>query len=696
MIHRKIVRTAMLQDYTGLKETLFALLEEVAGKGYHCVSLSAKEENIETVKALCEKAVSCGMGVCLFTFYMKYQYRYLSHHPDQKLVSASDFQNRQGRSTGIWGCPFNPEFKNRQLLFLREVARFPGVERIQINDEAYLPGGACHCETCRGAYLADFGEGMPVVLNPAIEEWKDIKWRRFLEWTIERWNGVHCEMSRAIHEINKNIKVVFQASPSTDLWRNPWSTGVDLSGMAEQLDGLSTDPYYTFHNAPFFSPAETYLSEWCRFLKGAAGDGKLAEIIPQGFSHPTFTRPLGAEDGIWSAVIPPSCGVDIITPFTYSLQKISPVQKTYEGAFKLDRYFEKAVPLKYSALVHGARTEIYKRPLPASTPLSYDGTRVLPVAQSLRHTGIPYGYIPDKGLKDLNNLFSYRVIILPEINCLSQEEEKGIREFVSGKGRMAVLGCMGTDDGTGTKKNNGGSLLQELCGIKVTGETGRQQRFRMVENLPFMKNLYTVDEKIAERYSNGTCKPLFTLDHCVDAEVPGDSRIIAEFLDENGTPSGRPAIVLAGKDGNLLWFAGFPTHVSKNEAYGTTVRNQSHLLFPLLVEWFAGEKPALRVEGWPPEVPMRKLRPLDYRYMSTFEFFPLEGKDIYMGTIASYFKEPASFAMAADIPPGKRIKEVRELLTGKRVPFETSENKAEITVDMGYEDAAKVFLFRFG
>ena len=78
-------------------------------------------------------------------------------------------------------------------------------------------------------------------------------------------------MAAIIHAVNPRIKAVFQASPASDLWLNPWSTGVDLSGMIERLDGLSTDPYYTFHER-HFNPAEVYLSEWCRFLRGIVPD----------------------------------------------------------------------------------------------------------------------------------------------------------------------------------------------------------------------------------------------------------------------------------------------------------------------------------------------------------------------------------------------------------------------------------------
>ena len=44
-------------------------------------------------------------------------------------------------------------------------------------------------------------------------------------------------------------------------------------------------------------------------------------------------------------------------------------------------------------------------------PGSYDGTRVMPVAESLRHKGIPYAYLPDRRLERLGE---FSVVVLPE------------------------------------------------------------------------------------------------------------------------------------------------------------------------------------------------------------------------------------------------------------------------------------------
>ena len=687
---RKITRIAMLQDYTGHPERLLDEMDEVAGKGYSAVMFAAQYENLEATRELCEKADSLGLSVWMFTGYMKYQYKYIAEHPEQKMIRTSDLFDQDGLSASTWGCPFNPDFKERYFTLLRQLAGYPAVCGIHVNDEADLTDG-CYCPVCRQDYKRKFGSDMPMLAEPSAADWEDESWRRFLKWRIDRWIAVHGEMAHVIHAVTSAIDVVFQANPPSDMARNPWRHAVDLAGMASVLDGISTDPYYTFHMRRF-NPAEVYLSEWSRFLVGLTPDGKGAQIIPQGFSHPVFTRPLGEEDGYWSALVPPACGVNTIIPYTYTLQRCSPVQKTYERCFTFDQYFESTRPLRYAAVVHGARTEIYRYPFPAEGAGSYDATRMLPVSESLRHRGVPYGYLPDSRLDDVAALSSYRVVVLPEINGLTEEEAAGIRRFVEAGGNLVVLGDLGNADEMGTERPF--SLLEEITGIRISGKSSDARRLRITPGGSIAPDVLEPEIPAdSADYMEGTRVPLCTLSHCVDAHVPPDAIVLAEFTDEKDKPTGKPAIVSFTRGGRILWFAGFPTRCSRNRKYGTVVLNPMHQVFAKLVEWAAGQKPDLRVEGWPPQVPIQQLRPTDQRNMSTFEFFPLVGDGRYIGMVTSYFKEPAEFSMVAHIPPGKELKEVRELITDMGVAVNMENGKAFINVSMGYSDPVKIFVF---
>ena len=264
MSKRKITRVAFLQNYEGMPEKLVGELDEVAAKGYSMIMTSGLPG--EAIRELAERADEMGLKVGLFTGYVKYDHRYLAEHPEQQMVHAKAHVDQDGLTTSGCGCPFNPDLKARYLALLRDLATYPGIVQIDLNDEAIF-GHGCYCATCRAAYEAEIGGEMPCKPDPELSDWLDPRWRRYLLWRMKRWHGVHREMAEVIGEVNPEVRSSFQASPASDLWQNVWFTAIDLAGMAEYLDCISTDPYYTFHPRKF-DPAEVYLSEWSRFLAG--------------------------------------------------------------------------------------------------------------------------------------------------------------------------------------------------------------------------------------------------------------------------------------------------------------------------------------------------------------------------------------------------------------------------------------------
>lgn len=689
MKSRKITRVALLQNYEGMPEKLLGELDEVRAKGYPMVIL-AEMDGAATLRSLCEKASSLGLQVGVFTGYMKYDYKHLAEHPEQQMVFAKAALDQDKIGMSGWGCPFNPGFKRRYFNRLRHIAALPGVVQVDLNDEAYLASG-CYCEVCKQAYAAEIGGPMPCKPSPKNEDWQDNRWREYLAWRMKRWNAVHREMADVIHAVNPKVRASFQTSPAADLWMNPWHTAVDLAAMAEELDSISTDPYYTFHRR-IFDPPEVYLSEWARFLAGIMPEGKQAWMIPQGFSHPTFTRPLGEADGIWSAIVPPACGLNIIAPYTYTLQRCSPVLRSYENCFRLDPYFEKTAPLQYAAVVHGLKSEVFKHPLPMETPHSYDGTRLFPVSESLRHGGVPYGYLPDAKLRHLKILDGFRVVVLPEIACLSEPERAGVGAFIRGGGNAVILGALGSANETGNDSPR--SLMAELFDLEAGPSPEGECQFRLTDRNPVADAVQRPSAESARRYMDGTWTPLFALSHCRTAQPPSDAQILGEFLDDDGKPTGKPAILQFERyGGRVVWFAGFPTRRARNPRYDTMAINLAHQLFARMTEWAAVSRPVLRVEDWPPTVPMRTLRPLDPRFMPTFEFFPLVGEDCFLGVVTSYFREPTTFPMVLDVPAGKRVKRVRELIGGADVPFQPDRTGARISVELNFDTPALMFFF---
>ena len=682
---RTIHRVALIHPWhnVNVPETL----DEIKELKYEIAGFFPRIGEEEKLRLFCEEATKRNLRVYVYTGFMKYQEEYLSNHPDQTMVLVNPSEDISSHSI-MWGCPFNPVFKERYFSFLRKIATYPGIVAIGVNDEAFLGYDrkiGCYCHVCRSDFERDSGEKMP-----EIPDWSNPLWKRFLSWRFKRWNDVHGEMKRIINSVNPNIRTVFMTSPHAGFaGENSWVTGIELAGMAEQIDGIESDPYYTFHAlALTFHPHEVYLSEWCRFLAGIMPEGKDAEIIVQAFSHPVFRRPLGKEDGYWSAVIPAACGVNWIAPFTYYLQKISPSFETYHKCMNFDRYFSKCTPLRYAGIVHGFNSEVYRFPFPTQGNESYIVSRTLACAESLRHTGLPYSYIPDNYLGE--KIEKYRVVILPDISFISEKQIINLIQYHENGGNIVVCGEMGLINPENSLFDSW--ILAELCGVEIGKEMEKEKTFTLEKYPEICDEIIndirkSVDEK-RKICVQETMMPQFSLKYTRQVKSIKNGNIIARFCD------GSPAIIVREKQhrkGRLVYFAGIPSRVSLKPQYKTSVRNFAHILFAQLVEWAAGEKAEMFVDDWTRNIPMEKKRPFDPRFLPSFEFFPLIGEKIAMGVIASYFKEPSCFRMF--IKKKQKLLHVKELIGKKKIEFFEEKDHYFINVRLGFDDALKIYVF---
>ena len=91
----------------------------------------------------------------------------------------------------------------------------------------------------------------------------------------------------------------------------------------------------------------------------------------------------------------------------------------------------------------------------------------------------------------------------------------------------------------------------------------------------------------------------------------------------------------------------------------------------------------------------RIVDPADYQQYTWDDWSLLRpaGDDLFIGSVTSYFREPATFPMVLDIPADRHLKNVRELVMNKDVPVECEEQSARIQVRMGFDTPAMMYVF---
>ena len=695
MKQRKIQRIAFLQDYRNRPESLVDEIPEVAGLGYHEVTVSARIGHEEAVKAVAGKAEKYGLEVSTFTGFMKYAYEHLAEHPEQKTVFSKDADHEElGNLPAVWGCPYNEVFQKRYLDFLENLGGIPNLTEVWVNDEAYFGRDvdllACYCRTCQADWEREFGGRIPM------PPFKDLDEKaRLVTWRFRRWNDVHGRMKTALNHDHR-VRAVFQSGPQPFWDINPWVCGMDIDGMVEAIDGLAVDAYYTCVlpavGSGLFTPPEIFLSECCRFIQGMTlGEDKVSVMLAQGMSHPEFHRPLDERDGWWQAVVPPALGVDRVTTYTYRLQRVSPMHRTFQDAFRLDPYFERTEPVVSVAVVDSLETQCYDESLPARGRENWRMSRMFSIGQMASHNGLSHGYLPSSKLAP-EHLERYPAVVLPNVSCLSSSQRDELLAYVRDGGTLVAAGETATRDEMGRPSN--GSFLREAFGITSCTPAGGSGIFEATSDHEAFENLPWPDERTAWDPWKGNNHPVLGLDLAVEAEADGTADVLAVF-EEAGPLGPRPAITLKRLGAGWgVFVAGIPSRWMDLRPAGTNVLSYSRQVVAQLILSLVDDRLPVRLKGFPPRVPLQEVRPLDIRWKPTVEIMPSVGEDLILVTVPSYFREPGAFQVEARLPEGRRCGEVRELVSDQPVT-ETRQNEGtvEIDVNLTTEDFLKVYAF---
>ena len=316
--------------------------------------------------------------------------------------------------------------------------------------------------------------------------------------------------------------------------------------------------------------------------------------------------------------------------------------------------------MDFAAIVDSIETRSFHLDA-ARGPDSWQLSRMIPLADVMRRNALPYTYIPSRRLVE-QGLSRWPVIILPGVSCVSAEARETLRAYVAGGGILLACGETAVRDGNGIPGED--PFMAEVFGIRRQSACNGAYQFAGKSGHPAFAGIPWPDEVTAE-YMGGSCMPVLALEHVVAAETGGGVEVLAHFEPGSGEASGHPALTVNSFGrGMAVYAAGIPGRVFVRPEFRLNVQNHAGRVIARVVAGLASASLSLRVKDFPPRVPMDDIRPLDQRLMPTAEFMPGVGDDLYLATIASYFREPMNFVIEAVVPDGKKLPGSNR--TGKR------------------------------
>ncbi len=308
----------------------------------------------------------------------------------------------------------------------------------------------CVCQFCRKAFKKDTGLDLPAKVD-----WTDTAFKRWVRWRNERLLANARRLRDEIREVRLKATCTF----NTNLWpfgNKDWETAVPMWRIDDL--GVSQHGY------------SARLHEKWLMLGFKSRLGR--DMNPR---HCDMWRACGLRhtcgeknpDWAWHEL-------EILTHILSGLSHgITPWHSTVEGpveitarihteAAKRERYFSREYVADVAVLASQNTHDFYGH-IPGSENLAAYRDTLLGTWMLLSEEHVPFEFLFDNQQLDARSLGQYRVLVLPNAACLSDEAFAAIEAWVRGGGRLIATGETGAYDEWGRQRNS--SLLVERLGL---------------------------------------------------------------------------------------------------------------------------------------------------------------------------------------------------------------------------------------
>ncbi len=282
----------------------------------------------------------------------------------------------------------------------------------------------CYCEYCKAKFREDTGLEIPE--KP---DWKSLSWRTYYEWRKK----LNTEITREVIEAIKSIK------PHVSVTRNGagFGFGVDMEGCCDCDDYVSSE----FHSFTGFGN----LSQQCEMERAMSG-GKSFEVeiwrffmaSARGVQRGYQVKPLDMYRLEMFSVLAHGGIIQFYDQInldgTLEPRVIELLEKVYSEVMIREEWLVDAKPIEFAALYWSKYTNDYHggNDKYLNYLASFDGAYY-----SMMEEHIPFNIVMDRQLTT-QSLSDYKVLVMPNAVCLSDEQAEAIRKYVKEGGGLVA------------------------------------------------------------------------------------------------------------------------------------------------------------------------------------------------------------------------------------------------------------------
>ena len=331
----------------------------------------------------------------------------------------------------------------------------------------------CYCPNCRRSFHELTGRGLPTHVD-----WGNPLWRAYTEWRLEQARQRVVELREIVHSINPDMA----SMGNSVCFGDPhWTLGaaIDVEAQAEVADAVQVEIQTRARYDEATGDASwQYLSwpaETARFMTSVSDTP--AWVVTSYFLAWPWRRTAmaPAEQKVYLAQVAANGADPMVNlsggpPAVHEDPRGFDVIRELYGFLAANReYYEGDASGTSVAIVYSLETLFYYG---KGDPERRYVREIRGVEQALHEAHIPFDIISTRTLLGKgrhNALAQYRVLVLANLACMSEEEAEALRAYVAGGGSIVTTFETSLYDREGLRR--GEFLLSDLLGVRYAGET---------------------------------------------------------------------------------------------------------------------------------------------------------------------------------------------------------------------------------
>jgi hypothetical protein len=346
--------------------------------------------------------------------------------------------------------PYNYEFMTEVM---KEIVTMYGVDGF--NHNRWSGSGVCFCDHCRRSFAAFSGLDIPQSSDPF-----DTAYQRYQLWRQERIFELWDLWESEIRKINPNAALL--PGMGTVMGH------IDLARLRKRAHALYHD-----HQGRYGIEAPWTAGKGGKELRAVLGIEKPVGLtFSVGLTDHRYrwkdSVQSDAETRIWVANgVANGMYLKFCKFAGYLHDKRWPavVEEIYTRLFHVEPYLRNTKSLARVAMLFSQQTsKFYKRECPHYDAKDHE----MGMYQALVEARIPFEMVHEN-LLEAENLDAFKLIVLPNIACLSQAQCEKLRTYVERGGSLLATHETSLYDEWGVRRENFG--LADLFGVDVDGQT---------------------------------------------------------------------------------------------------------------------------------------------------------------------------------------------------------------------------------